>query len=245
MQSDKLAAGIGVLQTNTSDNADLEAVDEILSQHSNPSSCEGTASKAYSPAISIPISPLPTAINSYRRKLSANDCHALAPVGPYERAALPVIDLSDSSTPAKHANAVVQNMPHSRSGNLEADCLPEVAANISHTRPVMHLSEETSNRSIGCICSLGLKCCCFEHGMPFSQAQTLASACQHATGTVGHMQHDFRFCTGQQLNKASALPLNCNIYYPAQHHTVPTSWILHHCCHNCLTQQLAWFVLQP
>ncbi|DBA88569.1 TPA: hypothetical protein ACH3X2_005037 [Trebouxia sp. C0005] len=151
MQSDKLAAGTGVLQTNTSDtldDADLESVDEILSQHSNPRSCAGTASQANSPAISNPDPPLPSALHSYRHRhgLDAYDCHALAPAGAQEQAALPVIDLSDSSTPAKHANTAVQNMPHSHSGNRKAESLPEVEASICHARPAMHLIEETSNR---------------------------------------------------------------------------------------------------
>lgn len=216
MQSDKLAAGTGVLQTNTSDtldDADLESVDEILSQHSNPRSCAGTASQANSPAISNPDPPLPSALHSYRHRhgLDAYDCHALAPAGAQEQAALPVIDLSDSSTPAKHANTAVQNMPHSHSGNRKAESLPEVEASICHARPAMHLIEETSNRSVGCSCALRLKCCCFEHGMPFLQAQRLASACQHATGTVRHTQHNFRPCTRQQPDgEALALPLHCN-----------------------------------
>lgn len=241
MLSHKLAAGTGVLRTNTSDtsdNADLEAVEEILSQHSNPTSCAGTvASKADSPAISIPNPSLSSAIysNRHRHRLSANDCHALAPAGAYEQAASPVIDLSDSSMPANHANTVEQNTPHSHSGNLKADSLPEVEANISHTRPAMHLPEETSNRSAGRICSLGLKCCCFEHGMPFLQAQAVASACQHTIGIVRHTQHNLRLCTRQQPGgKASALPLHINTQHLAQHHNVPTNWALHHCCHDCL-----------
>ena len=147
MLSHKLAAGTGVLQTNTSDtsgNADLEAVEEILSQHSNPRSCAATvASQADSPAISIPNPPLPSAINSNRHRLGAYDCHALAPA--YEQGALPVIDLSD---PAKH-DTVAQNTPRSHCGNLKADSLSEVEASISHTRPAMHLPEETSIRSVG------------------------------------------------------------------------------------------------
>ncbi len=250
MQSNRLAAGTGVLQTNTSDssdNADLEAVDEILSQHSNPRSCAGTASQADSPAFSNPKPPLPSAIN--RHRLSAYDCHALPPAGAYERAALPVIDLSDSSKPAKHANTVVQNTPRSHSRNLKADSLPEGEANISCTRPAMHLPEETSNRYVGCICSLGLKCCCLEHGMPFLQAQTLASACQYATGTLRHTQHNFRLCTRQQPDgKALALPLHRNIQHLSQYHAVPAIgryWTVHHSCHDCLTQHLAWLVLLP
>jgi len=154
MQSNKLAAGTGVLQTNTSDtsdNADLEAVDEILSQHSNPRSSAATVlSKADSPAISIP-----NAINSprHRHRLGAYDCHALAPAGAYDQALLPVIDLSDSAMPAKRADTVAQNTPHSHRGNPKADSLPEVEANISHTRPAMHLPEETSNRSVSCSCA--------------------------------------------------------------------------------------------
>ena len=244
MQSNKLAAGTGVLQTNTSDtsdNADLVAMDEILSQHSNPRSFAGSAS----PATSIPNPPLPSAINTHRHRLTANDCHALAPAGPSEQAALPVIDLSDSSTPPKHANTVAQNTPHSHSGNLKANTVPEVEGNFSHTRSAMHLPEMTSNRSVGCICGLGLKCCCLEHGKPFFQARSLALACQHATGTVGHTRRNFRLCTRQQLDKALATLLHCNTYRPAQHHTVLPSWMMHHCCHDCLMQQLAWFVLQP
>ncbi|DBA78642.1 TPA: hypothetical protein ACH3X1_008561 [Trebouxia sp. C0004] len=149
MQSDRLVAGTGVLQTNTtdtSDNADLEAVNENLCQHSNPRSCAGTASKLDSPATSIPNPPLPSAINSYRHRLGAYNCHALTPAGAYEQAALPVIDLSDSSTPAKLANTVVQNTNHSHSRNLKADSSPEGEANISHPRTAMHLPEEMSNR---------------------------------------------------------------------------------------------------
>lgn len=145
MQSNKLEAGTGVLQSNTSDtsdNADLVAMDEILSQHSNPRSFAGSAS----PATSIPNPPLPSAINTHRHRISANDCHALAPAGASEQAALPVIDLSDSSTPPKHANTVAQNTPHSHSGNLKADAVPEVEGIFSHTRSAMHLPEVTSNR---------------------------------------------------------------------------------------------------
>ncbi len=217
MQSSKLAAGTGVLQANTSDNTDLEAVDEILSQHSNPRSCAATvASQADSPAMSIPNPPFPSAINSHRHKLSANDGHALAPAGAYEQAASPVIDLSDSSTPAKHANAIVQSTPRSHSKYLKANSL-QFEANISHARTAVHLPEETSNRSVGCICGLGLNCCCcLEHGMPCLQAQTMASACQHAN-IISDPAQDNSLVAKHQLSHCTStltILVNTTLYQP-------------------------------
>ncbi len=104
MQSPKLTAGTGVLQASAAglqDDMDLDAVDEILSQHSNARSHTGHASQADSPLV-------PVSGYSQPDKAQNNDHHAFAPAGPYKAAASLLIDLSDTSEQHRHASIISQ-----------------------------------------------------------------------------------------------------------------------------------------
>lgn len=78
--------------TDAEDDVDLDAVDEILSQHSNQRSQAGHASQAESPAVRSITHPSPHPAITNRPTSIDMDPHALAPAGAHEAAASPLIE---------------------------------------------------------------------------------------------------------------------------------------------------------
>lgn len=136
MQSPKLTAGTGVLQASTTDaedDVDLDAVDIILSQHSNQRSQAGHAAQADSPAVGSLNHLLSNAATSNRHTGSDMDPHALAPAGACEAAASQLMDLKVPWEPHRPATSPIKSKPHPHATRITAEALPETLANASKT----------------------------------------------------------------------------------------------------------------
>lgn len=136
MQSPKLTAGTGVLQVSTTDaedDVDLDAVDKILSQHSNHRSQAGHALQADSPAVGSLNHLLSNPATINRHTGSDMDAHALAPAGAHEAAASQAMGLEVPWEPHRPANSPITFKPHPYATRITAEALPETLANASKT----------------------------------------------------------------------------------------------------------------
>lgn len=148
MQSPSLAAGTGMLQDDpfeAGNDIDLDAIDEILSQHSNKTSHAHHASQVASAAVDM-ASPGVNAITSGNTCSqdeihSATSFQSLAPAGPDSS---DVIDLACIPEPSPRRRSLLPDRPlHPRATRIVPSVTPTSSKQHEHDADTQH---GTSNR---------------------------------------------------------------------------------------------------
>ena len=149
MQSPSLAAGTGMLQDDADVDVDLDAIDELLSQHSNQKSLAHPASQAGCSALDISapdITGTPSSNNIDQSQTeTARKYKSLAPAGPDTS---DVIDLAciPDPTPSRSSLHNDRSVHHSQATHAPTEVLPRSPASSRNQADGASADHGTSNR---------------------------------------------------------------------------------------------------